>query len=333
MGDKDNAFRRLLGDKECFLRFVRRFLKGNLPDELKAMLEPEEISLDDVILENVSFIPPDLREKRSDIVYRLRRNEFEAYVYILIEHQSSVDYLMAFRMYTYMGQLWSRCVAEAGAAGRRKSFKLPPILPVVFYDGAKNWTAVKRFTEKVARSEEFPGYIPNFEYRLISLKDLPDFKLTSPPDAVGTLLYLAKPFKSANFYEAFRQVRAFFKLFPAKEREVFGRHFMVYMKMLFGEESVDIEGLSEDIFDGEEAEDMLAQLEKELVRYKRECREEGKEEGREEGRILGIEEGREEGRDEALRLVVQRLQASGMAFSAISEVLKLSMEEVRRLAE
>ena len=112
MAGKDNAFRRMLGDKELFLRFLRRFLRRDVPLAVDAAIESGDFSLDDIVLENISFIPPDLREKRSDIVYRIRSVGLEAYVYILIEHQSRVDYLMPYRLLSYMIQLWSRCISE-----------------------------------------------------------------------------------------------------------------------------------------------------------------------------------------------------------------------------
>ena len=89
MAEKDSAFRRMLGDKELFLRFLRRFLRRDMPLIVDALIESKGFSPEDVVLENISFIPPDLREKRSDVVYRIRKGSLEAYVYILVEHQSS----------------------------------------------------------------------------------------------------------------------------------------------------------------------------------------------------------------------------------------------------
>jgi hypothetical protein len=73
MAEKDNAFRRMLGDKELFLRFLRRFLRRDIPFIVGALIESKGFSPEDIVLENISFIPPDLREKRSDVVYRIRR--------------------------------------------------------------------------------------------------------------------------------------------------------------------------------------------------------------------------------------------------------------------
>ena len=113
MAEKDSAFRRMLGDKELFLRFARRYLRRDIPD-----VDPK-----DVVLENTTFIPEDLREKSSDVVYRIRRGGLEAYVYILIEHHSRVDFLMPWRMLSYMVKLCERCVQEAGSAAMRNTIK------------------------------------------------------------------------------------------------------------------------------------------------------------------------------------------------------------------
>ena len=57
---------------------------------------------------NRSFIPDNLREQESDIVYKVPfRSESktdELLIYILIEHQSTVDTTMGFRVLFYMTQ-------------------------------------------------------------------------------------------------------------------------------------------------------------------------------------------------------------------------------------
>ena len=313
MGDKDNAYRRLLGDKEIFLRFLRRFLRRDMPAIVDEMIESRDFSPDDVVLENITFIPPDLREKRSDVVYRIRRGRLEAYVYILIEHQSSVDFLMPYRMLSYMVQLWARHIEDAGTASRRKSFLLPPIMPVVFYDGERPWTAAKLFTRKVRRAEDFRGYIPEFEYRLISLRDVETENLLSPADALGTILYLAKPFKSEKLLEVSEQIRNFLLIFPDEEKELLARHLGGYLKILAEKEGVDPETIPDDLFENKEAEEMLTYIEKEIRRYKQEAREEGREEG--------------------IQKAARQMLASGMAISLVAEIMELPEETVRRLAD
>ena len=63
-------------------------------------------------------------------------------IYILIEHQSTVDKTMGYRLLSYMVQIWK---------SQRKQWKnedipeserrLQPILPILFYTGDRPWTA------------------------------------------------------------------------------------------------------------------------------------------------------------------------------------------------
>ena len=275
MAEKDNAFRRMLGDKELFLRFLRRFLRRDMPLIVDDLIESKGFSPEDVVLENISFIPPDLREKRSDVVYRIRKGSLEAYVYILIEHQSRVDFLMPYRLLSYMVQLWSRCIEDAGELARRKSFLLPPIVPVVFYEGEDAWTAAKRFKEKVRGADSFRGYVPEFEYRLISLRDEDSEELLAKPDALSSLMYLAQPFKSEDFFEVSERIRNLLLVFPEEEKILLAKHLGGYLKILAKKEGVEIEGAPEEYFEQKGAEGMLTYLEKEIRRYKKQSREEG----------------------------------------------------------
>ena len=104
MGDKDKAFRRLLADERLFLKFLRRFLRGSLPGDI----DLDSLTVEDVELQNITFIPPDLSKNESDVLYKVRRGSAEMYVYILVEHQSRVDFMMPFRLLSYMVEFWKR---------------------------------------------------------------------------------------------------------------------------------------------------------------------------------------------------------------------------------
>ncbi len=98
MGDKDDVFQRLLDDEQLFLRFLRRFLRDQMPEAI----DVDSLTPDDIHQEKTTFVPPEVSRLQSDVLYRIRRGSAEVYVYILIEHQSSVNYLMPFRLLSYM---------------------------------------------------------------------------------------------------------------------------------------------------------------------------------------------------------------------------------------
>ena len=60
-------------------------------------------------------------------------------------------------------------------------------------------------------------------------------------------------------------------------------------------------------------------------------RKEGREEGRKEGEKIGLEKGREEGREEERREMALGMLEKGMDIATISEISKLTLEEVKSL--
>ena len=104
----------------------------------------ERLDFSRLIHINRSFIPDNLREQESDLVYRVPfRGESatdELLIYILIEHQSTVDTTMGFRVLFYMTQIWDFQRRELASNNIPKSvWRLRPIIPIVFYTGDQKW--------------------------------------------------------------------------------------------------------------------------------------------------------------------------------------------------
>ncbi len=71
----------------------------------------------------------------------IRRVRFRGqwlYVYLLIEFQSTVDRFMALRLMVYVGLLYQRLIDEKRI---RPGGFLPPVLPIVLYNGTRRWSA------------------------------------------------------------------------------------------------------------------------------------------------------------------------------------------------
>jgi len=96
-----------------------------LPAELRALCD-----LSTLKLESGSFVEDDLRQYFSDVLYSLKTTARDSYVHVLIEHQSSPDRHMAFRLLRYAVAAIQRHLE----AGHRK---LPLIIPVLFYTGKR----------------------------------------------------------------------------------------------------------------------------------------------------------------------------------------------------
>ena len=88
----DSVFKAFLTDPDT----ARDFLTIHLPPALLAVCD-----LDTLQLSSGSFIEEHLRPFFSDVLYALKTQHGDGYVYTLIEHQSSPDKNMAFRMMRY----------------------------------------------------------------------------------------------------------------------------------------------------------------------------------------------------------------------------------------
>lgn len=123
--------------------------------------------LDFSTLEKVSgsYVTEDLRDREDDIIWRVRWGEDWLYVYLLLEFQSSEDMHMAVRIMTYLGLLYQDLIRQQVLA---PSGMLPPVLPVVLYNGEERWAAAQNVAELV---EKIPGgldrYRPHMAYLLL----------------------------------------------------------------------------------------------------------------------------------------------------------------------
>lgn len=99
------------------------FLQLHLPASLRALCDLQTLKL-----EPTSFIEEELRAYYCDVLWSLKTREGEGYIYVVIEHQSTADPHMAFRLIRYAIAAMQRHLD----AGHRT---LPLVIPMLFYHG------------------------------------------------------------------------------------------------------------------------------------------------------------------------------------------------------
>jgi hypothetical protein len=95
----DSVFRRIFG------------VPANAASQLRAILPPDLAArLDLTRLAPVpgSFVDEALRWRHSDVLFTAPLDGRDAFVYVLVEHQSSDDPLMAFRVLRYIVRIWDQ---------------------------------------------------------------------------------------------------------------------------------------------------------------------------------------------------------------------------------
>jgi predicted transposase/invertase (TIGR01784 family) len=122
----DKFFRLSMGEPKV----VTEFFTEHLPP---AVLE--KVNLAALKSENRTFIDEAYKDTEADVVYSTQIDGVTAYLYLLCEHQSSIDPWMAFRLWIYITRLME--------AHRTKypENPLPLIYPMVVYTGQEPWNA------------------------------------------------------------------------------------------------------------------------------------------------------------------------------------------------
>lgn len=173
----ENSFNSKTKDSSSKLIFENpilcaQFLRGYLRIPLLKEVQPEDI-------EDVSerYVHMFTEERNSDVVKKvhIKSNGTPFFLISLIEHKAKVDYNVVMQVFRYMTFIWEDYEKEQErqhpGSSRKKEFKYPPILPVVFYDGTEDWTAAASLHERVLLSDIFKEYIPDYRCILMQLKD------------------------------------------------------------------------------------------------------------------------------------------------------------------
>ncbi len=170
----DPVYRRIFSNAGVIEEAIRRFLKG-----------PWLGKLDFSTLELVParYVSRFLEQRESDIVWRLRYGGGKDdwfYVYVLMELQSSAPRFMALRLWAYIALLYQYLLKQKKLTPSRL---LPPVLPIVLYNGEDPWSAPLTLAELIQPVEGLDR--PGFEYVVLDASHHPVAELRPVEDVVS----------------------------------------------------------------------------------------------------------------------------------------------------
>jgi len=158
MADHDALYHRLFSHPGVVAQLLREFVDGPWLDDLD--LEAMERL-------NTKFHADSGARREGDMIWRIpRRDGGDTYLVLLLEFQSTPDPWMALRVLAYAALLWQQLVREQLLPANGK---LPPILPVVLYNGDPRWRAPVAVRELVGLPEASAlwRWQPDMRYHLI----------------------------------------------------------------------------------------------------------------------------------------------------------------------
>jgi predicted transposase/invertase (TIGR01784 family) len=290
MTEHDGSYKHIFSHPEVVTDLLRGFVHEDWVEQI------DYATLEKV---NGSYIADDLRGREDDIIWRVRHQNGWLYIYLLIEFQSRVDPHMALRVMVYTGLLYQDLTkSEAIKTGQ----KLPPVFPIVIYNGEGKWTAARDIAELI---EPMPGslaaYRPAQKHFVLDEGRITESELPQDNNALADIIRL----ESSPEPQALRTiVSKLAQRMKDPKYDSLRRALVIWINRVIIKRLVPGEHTPE-VTDLQEIDNMLAER---VVQWTEKWKQEGLVEGLQQGKQQGRQEGRQEGRQQGeMALLVRQL--------------------------
>ncbi len=299
----DKLFKEILSDKREAIKFMNYYLNLSLVE-------------DDIEKYEKEFRTGKFYNIEADVVYKIKDKN----VFILIEHQASVDLKMAYRIRCYKNAIIEESVDKKKL--REKNYKIPKVIAIVLYTGRREWQnlLISDIEEKIEEYIE-----PENEYTLV------DSNKFSKEELLEDTLMTSKAMlieKSKNTEELYQNIEDVIK--NQKEKHALNNiqlEKLVQYELAETKDKEMIKDFIEKIRNGKGENEIMTNasriINNEMRKQRKAGIEEGKAEGRAIGRIAGIKENQEK--------VIRRLKLMNLSTQQIAKAVELEIKEVEKV--
>lgn len=154
----DSFFKKSLEQK----RVAEDFFRAHLPKGLV-----DKIDLNTLRVEKGSFLDGDHKQLHTDMLFSVKFEAKQSYIYLLTEHQSKPDKQMPLRMLEYVLKVAKHYRSE-------KTGKLPLVIPLVYYHGKQS---PYPYSTDIKEQFEYPILAQEYlfkPFQLIDMTTIPD---------------------------------------------------------------------------------------------------------------------------------------------------------------
>ena len=296
----DKIFRTVLDRKSDAIALINKALNTQL--EAK-----------DIEKYNSSFINKVFQNREADIVYKIKDRS----IFILIEHQTKVDYLMPYRILEYEVAIMQSAIDLDKI--KNKESKIPLVIPIVLYTGNKKWNAKKYLEENQEKIEGIENGLGN--YNLIDINEMTEKELLEDNSFISKMMLIEKSKNTENIVEILEKI---VKITKEEDKETLRRIISIIL-----EEKIGITKAKELIekMEGDEG-NMLAVVD--MIRRENQMYIEiGKKEGKIEGKKEGVKQGELK---EKIKIVTNMLKEK-FNIETIQKITGINKEEIEKIAQ
>ena len=122
----DKLFKVILSNKQEAVGFIKKVMKSK-----------EDITTKNIELYNKEYITEKFEKRETDITYKIA----EKNTYIIIEHQSTVDRTMPYRIQRYKMLLMNEIINKKEM--KKVGYEFPRVIAIVLYTGRSKWKVEK----------------------------------------------------------------------------------------------------------------------------------------------------------------------------------------------
>ena len=171
--------------------------------------------------------------------------------------------------------------------------KLPPVFPLVIYNGAQTWDAKMSLRDLIAPvPAELEQYLPNISYAILDAGRVQEL---APDNTVSTIIELETAGDSQQLALILERAKT---LLEAPENSEFQRALVAWLQAVVLHRVAP----DEDFPKFRQLYEVRTMLAERAIQWTQEWLEEGRQEGLQEGLQQGLLKGREEGREEGVQM-------------------------------
>ena len=288
---------------------AREFLRNYLPKDVKKTFDIKTMKIC-----KDSFIESDLHARQVDILFENEKNQ---YIILLLEHQSSNDDFMPYRLLKYNVSIWDRFLKNSSSKNTSQNKKkLPLIFNMIFYNAPNAFNSPRTMLDLMEDRDLAKKYL--FKYELVNTKSISVMDMQLQRKA-SLMQYLMKNIYAKDLYLVWQKAKRFFNL-NSFNLDYLTSAVCYTVNKIKRKDRDKLFKLIEKSTSKEKGEKIM-----------RSIAEAWKEEGFEEGIEKGVEKGKAVGIQEEKLIIAKSMLLEGDSNERVAKITGLTIEEIENL--